>query len=264
MTHRSYCEFHLGDNLAHLHFLRHLAQAYPSERFVHAVQPCHIDNLWDAVVDLRPQVELVGLEASDLVGHGTNAWKNAGGYWQNHPLKDRYGEFYLAWFQEYARNLGMESPLGEVSDLLFDYPAILRTPASMPAHGVDVLVVNSRPCSGQLLSYDHVDCLDGVIEALVRAGHRVVVTQPSRVPGVWCTMDHMLSITDIGHLSLHAAHLVMVSTGPSWPTFNVWNAALTKTRILMLERETVELAPRTVHVRRVDELGAQLRARGLL
>lgn len=263
MTHRSYCEFHLGDNLAHLHFLLHLAQAYPSERFVHAVHQCHFDNLFEVVGFEQSNVELVTLEEAknDL---GANVWKNAGGYWESHPLKDQYGPFYLDWFRECARRMGLESPFHEVRDLLFDYPALLRRPNAMPPQPVEVLFVNSRPCSGQLMSYDHVDCLDEVIAGLVRAGRRVVVTQPTKVTGVWCTMDHLLTITEIGHLSLNAEHLVMVSTGPSWPTFNVWNVERVKTRVLLLERETVELAPRTVHVRRVGDLGMRLRELGLL
>ena len=37
MDFHTYNRFHLGDNLLHLHFLRHLALKYPEHTFIHAV-----------------------------------------------------------------------------------------------------------------------------------------------------------------------------------------------------------------------------------
>ena len=75
MTHHSYNEFHLGDNLIHLHFLRKLALKYPDEFFVHAVQPCHLLQLGEAIEDV-PNIRLDPLE--NKAAGSVNVWKNAG------------------------------------------------------------------------------------------------------------------------------------------------------------------------------------------
>ena len=55
----------------------------------------------------------------------------------------------------------------------------------------------------------------------------------------------------------------MVSTGPSWPTFNVWNQNNVQTRLLFLERERIDL-PRVIHCGTREEARARLQDQGLL
>ena len=129
--------------------------------------------------------------------------------------------------------MGLGSPFRHVTDLLFDYPALLD-----PINGAgkcewDFLVVNSRPCSGQFMAYDRVEYMTPLIGKLLAKGYSVVTTQKTEKDDEWskagryaCTVDHELSISAIGRLSLQCRHHVMVSTGPSWPTFNIWNAPL--------------------------------------
>lgn len=264
----SYCEFHFGDNLAHLHFLRALAKKYPEHTFTHAVYRCHLDQLQEAVEDL-PNIKLEDLEAPSPLfdrSAAANVWKNAAGFWQGHPYRNDYGHFYLDFFAHLAREMGLENPFMRVSDLLFDYPAI-KKPTLVGTF--DFLVVNSQPCSGQFRAYDDVNYFDPVIEALLLRGNRVAITQRSplqekfNTEKLFCTRDHDLSISGVGNISLFTPNIIMVSTGPSWPTFNVWNKETVKFRCICLDHERVNLANHYV-ARNRDEVFAALKSGGLL
>lgn len=262
-THHTYCEFHLGDNFSHLHFLRRLAREYPSHRFIHAAHACHLDQMGRVVEDL-PNISLTVLE--DKPADAINAWKNAGGFFQDHPNRENYYEFHLDWYRELARQMGLQSTMNSIEELLFDYPAIAEP--LVPDQGeFDFLVVNSRPCSGQLMAYDRVDYFDPLLAELVRKGYRVLVTQPSGVHGLVCTMDLRYSVTEIGNVSRRCRHHLMVSTGPSWPVLNVWNygggCEHDGTRILFLATERLNI-PGLVHVPDLPACRAVLQKRGLL
>lgn len=286
MTHYSHNDFHLGDNLIHLHFLRKMALVHPTEKFVHAVHECHIPQLAEAIEDV-PNVALIRIE--DKCMASVDVWKNAGatrtngqpvpnytpGFWEQHPFRQNYAWFYLAWFERLSSEMGLECPLKTYKDLWFDYPKIaqisprVRTfmELNCPDNPLDFLVVNSRPCSGQCMAYNDVEYLTPLIHELGSRYRRVACTQPmSREhPNVACTLHHHLTISEIGTLSLHADHLVMVSTGPSWPTFNVWNEKTVKLRLLLLKPdEKVDYAPNLVQVSNREDARRVLVERGLL
>lgn len=139
--HHTYNEFHLGDNLAHLHFLRGLARKYPGLNFVHAVHECHLDQLLEYVGD-ETAIALIPLELR--IPQAINAWKNAGGYFERSPLRFQYWDFHLAWFRNLAQQMGLESPFTEIRQLLLHcVPALKQPPAGYKQW--NVFVVNSRP-----------------------------------------------------------------------------------------------------------------------
>jgi hypothetical protein len=97
-----------------------------------------------------------------------------------------------------------------------------------------------------------------------RAGHKIVTTQPSRVEGILCTAKHGYTVTDIGNCSLNCRAILMVSTGPSWPTFNIWNADKIQNRIIILEHERLGLGPNEVYASDVAGAREQLQKTGWL
>ena len=62
-----------------------------------------------------------------------------------------------------------------------------------------------------------------------------------------------MTVTDIGALSRHCRFIIQVSTGPSWPTFNIFNPSTVELRAILLDNEKIEMTPNTVHVH--DEAG---------
>lgn len=233
ITHYSFCEYHLGDQIVHLNFLRKLATANPQHRFCHFMHDCYMAQMSDVVCDI-PTIELHSLEDLlrgedvNVLGPGyRNVWKNAdGGYWERHPLRNDYSNFYVAFFAKLASEMGLESPIKQPSDLLFDYPKLLEP--AWPGEEFDYLVINSRPCSGQFMAYDKLLYFDPLIEKLVKAGKRVVVTQDTSVCEAWVTSRNWrhdrpeLSITQIGNLSLRCKNIIAVATSPMFPCMNAW------------------------------------------
>ncbi len=260
MTHHTHCDFHLGDNLAHLHFLRGLAKKYPFEDFTHAVHLCHVAQLADAISDLK-NISLIPITCQ--MPGSIDAWKNAGGFWESHPLKNDYSAFYLNWFEHLAMRMGLDSPFCNREDLLFDYPAIQTRPMFPSQDRWDFLVVNSQPCSGQFMECrGDTKSLDGIIGSLA-ANYSVITTQPSS-GGVPCTQDHHLTISQIGNLSLRCSHIVMISTGPSWPTFNIWNKDTVKFRLILSDNELLNLSHNTVQVRSTSDAASVLAEKGFI
>lgn len=251
----THCDWNLGDHLAHLHYLRKQAGRYPDHRFVHAAKYDFLPQMIELVADL-PSITLIDLAYKP--SHSEDSWKNRDDYYVTHPKWADYGWFHVEFYQYLSAKLGLESPFHQPSDLLFDYPSILRR--RYPSF--DFLVINSPPKSGQLQGFDPEE-FEGLIGALLARGHSVITTAPSShvVP---CTARSALSVTGIGSLSLGCKYIVGVSTGPSWPTFNVWNTETVKLRLLMLDRERVLIAPNTEHAKNMSEVTAVLSDRGLL
>jgi hypothetical protein len=292
----SYNPWHLGDSLLHLHFLRHLAIKHPSHFFIHAVEESHLWQLGEAIEDVA-NVRLIRLEDQGRYpgARWVNSWKNVGfgpigrginvpGFWETHPLRNDFSTFYLELFGILARAMDLESPFNEAADLWFDYPKIkfgrnsqpLLRDHCAPRQGVgppefDFLVVNSVPLSRQLPAFREAQYLTPLIDELAER-YRVVVTnplqhradRPSGSPAIPCTQDYQLSITDIGTLSMHCPYLLMVSTGPSWPTFNVWNRESVKLRLILLDEEQLNLGGNTVQVPCREAARSVLVNRGLL
>jgi hypothetical protein len=263
-VHHTYNEWHLGDNATHLHFLRKLAIQHPDQHFVHAVRPALIPQLSEIVEDV-PNIELIPF--ADRPKDSVNAWRNVGyltptgGYWDNHPTKNQWAPFHVDWFAHLAEQMGLKSPIATTEDLLFDYPAIQKkTPLSQKW---SVLLVNSTPASNQYPDYDGPAYFDPIIAALQANGHTVCCTQPTKT-GIPCTSEAGLSITGIGNLSLTADHLIMISTGPSWPTFNIWNRDTVKLRIICLDnKEVIELSD-SIQVRTRQQIMTLLQSRKLI
>lgn len=287
-VHYSFCTFHLGDNIIHLNFLRALSKKYPELKFVHAVMACHLKQLLEVVEDLPNieladyETDTRFLADDAQANPIRNVWKAAFDYWPGHRLRNDWSGFYLEYFKMLAAEMDLECPFNEPKDLLFDYPNLNKIPNVVNHRGepiptiaeqefaFDFLAVNSQPCSGQLRCFDRIEYLDPLIQALCDAGKSVLVTRPTTVVGKirmnpevlpsgqpsqygqlskpMCTHDIGLTISGIGAISRRCRHHIMVSTGPSWPTFNVCNEAARRSaetplrhRIVLLEHEQLNL-----------------------
>ncbi len=250
MITRTHNAYHLGDNLVHLHFLRKVAIANPDRQFVHAAQWQYLRQLQDVIADL-PNVELKDFNYT-TPSDSINAWRGDKQFWYSHPDRNDFVKFHVeAWFPFLADRMNVENPIKCAKDMLFDYPAI-KAVKTFPIP-FDVLIINSPPGSGQFQTYSEI-AFDSIRTRMVEKGLDVVTTWPA-TPA---------SATQYGHLSLHCHTILMVSTGPSWPTFNIWNQDSVKNRIILLEPERVNLSPNTMHCATIDEAAEVLKGAGLL
>lgn len=254
-TYFTHCDWNLGDHLAHLHYLRKQAIHYPEHQFVHAANFDFLPQMIEVVSDLC-NISLIDIAYKPECSQ--DAWKNRDDYYINHAKWSDYATFYVEFFQYLSEKLGLESPIHSTTDLLFDYPAILKKRYA----NFDFLVINSAPKSGQFLGFNAND-FNELIGLLIGRGYSVVTTAPS-AHNVPCTQKSNLSVSAIGGLSLGCKYIVGVSTGPSWPTFNIWNTNSILLRILLLDREKVLIAPNTEHARTMSEIINILKNRELL
>ncbi len=262
MITRTHNAYHIGDNLVHLHFLRKVALANPDRQFVHAAQWQCLKQLADIVSDV-PNLTLTDfnyLTPSDSI----DAWRGANQFWYSHPDRLDFVKFHVeAWFPLLADRMNVENPIKCAEDMLFDYPALVAGTNLLDHPPFDILLINSAPCSGQFASFSEWQL--GILAGdLAEKGSSVISTAPTPCTKVQCTQDTRLSITDIGHLSLHCHTIVMVSTGPSWTCFNIWNQNSVKLRIILLDSERIHLSPNTMHCARIEEAAEVLKKAGLL
>jgi hypothetical protein len=250
MITRTHNGYHLGDNLVHLHFMRKVALANPDREFIHAAQWQYIRQLGDLTSDI-PNLNLMEygyLTPSDSI----NAWRGDKQFWYSHPDRNDFVKFHVeAWFPFLSDRMGVENPIKCAKDMLFDYPAIQQETPSIPTF--DVLVINSPPGSGQFTTYNEFELFE-VINRIKTKGLSVCASHPYS----------QRSITQYGYLSLHCPSILMVSTGPSWPTFNIWNQETVKNRIILLDNERVNLSPNTTHCSTIDEASEVLKGIGLI
>jgi hypothetical protein len=237
--------------LIHLNFLRRLAVEHPDCQFVHACRVNYHGQLKPVVWPLA-NVKLAPLEGRNP--NGVDAWKNygawtlRGGYAAQSPLRLKWVELHIAFFEDLARRMGLRTPIHSRDDLLFDYPAV-KEETRLPGRW-DVLVCNSKMLSSQVRGWKDRDW-DDVIEWLLKKGRSVVCTAPSRTKAV-CTAEQGISITGVGNVSLRVDRIVGCPCGPMWPTFNIWNKD--KPRIVLQGTETVALGDDTVHARNKGDL----------
>ncbi|MDE2020336.1 MAG: hypothetical protein KGJ13_08380 [Patescibacteria group bacterium] len=243
---QTHCDYNFGDSLVHLNYLRKLAVLYPEKQFVHAAKAALLPQLREVVQDI-PAISLIDL--SQKQPESINIWKNRNGDFFKHQKRYDWAGFYLEFFDILSRDLGVENPIKQPEDFLFDYPGI--TAKKYPP--IDFLIINSQPFSGQFVNFWG-EQFDWLIGKLREKKYSVVTTAPCSHP-VPCTQGHAppMSISDIGSLSLHCKYIFGVATGPIWPTFNVWNLETVKLRLLLLDGERIEIAPNTYHAESVGD-----------
>jgi hypothetical protein len=248
---QTFNEWHLGDNLIHLNFLRRLAARHPDFQFVHACRVQYHEQLKPVVWPLA-NVKIVPLKGRNpnavdaWINHG--AWTPRGGFSNNSPVRLDWAKFHAVFFADLARRMGLPMPMTSPDDYLFDYPA-LKQETDLPGHW-DFLVCNGSVMSGQLPGWKDTDW-DDVISWLIEKGHSVVCTQPTKTAAV-CTTDRHLSVTGVGNVSLRVDHIIGCPSGAMWPTFNIWNKDTP--RILVHSKAMVRLGNQTVHAKSKGEL----------
>lgn len=245
MTHHTHCALRFGDNMAALQLVRKLAQAHPEHQFVHAANLAYmrqVHQLPEVVEDL-PNVSIVDL--SQKHPDSVDLWKGADDYWYYHKNRNDYVTFMLEFYEKCSARLGLSCPITTMMDLIFDYPAIQRN--NFFSRPFDWLVINSVPMSSQFQGYSLTD-FDAVIKALC-GRYSVVTTADSPHHGQICAST--LSSTQIGNLSLYCKYILMVSTGVSWPTFNIWSYKTVQLRIVLLDSERINLGNTTIHKKSV-------------
>jgi hypothetical protein len=238
----TYNEYHLGDQLVHLNYLRKVCEQEPHLEFTHHCNPMHH-------AQLQPLCEDKPILLADLsIPPGSvNAWIGRENYFYNHPLQSDWVAFHLSWFDHLSDLLGVSNPMACREDFLFDYPA-LYTPDCKSLF--DYLIINAPPNSGQLPDYNP-EFFNNRVRNLLNEGYSVYTTHPTGMCS--STLEWGMDISDIGRLSNSARFIEGVATGPMWTTFNIFNQNKVLSRTFYCAHQTVNLTDNTVTKHRLSE-----------
>lgn len=121
-----------------------------------------------------------------------------------------YNEFYLHYFRHVLQKLTINANIQSI--LYSDNDLLVRANAIPPEYKpVDVLILNSQPCSGQYNDYNK--CIwDKYIQHLNSNSSLKIVTT-TKVEGVLCTFDQNMTIKDIAALSTQAKVVIAINSG---------------------------------------------------
>lgn len=232
----THCEFHIGDQILHIHLLRALAKQHPEVTFVHFCHACHLSQLTEVVQDL-PNVVLRDFESKawwENEIRSLNVWKNEGNAWQDSTLRYDWSSYYLWWHGVVARRMGFESPFTCREHLLHDWPALETdlVPSTEEGYIYDFLIGDSAPSSGQYSEWaDH--SKEPLAELISRLSEKWSVLTTSKLKETGC------SISYIGRISQLCKHSIMVPNGPFWATLNTHNhhSNWGRKRIILLDNQ---------------------------
>lgn len=224
---KTYNEYHLGDQLHHLNYLRKVYQEDTSIECIHYCKQEYHSQL-------LPLCEGVPITLQDLShrGDAINAWIGVDGYFYRSPLNKNWVAFHLDWFSHLSNQLGVMNPMQTPDSFLFDYPAIQK--GKYPSY--DVLIVNSVPMSGQLPDYNPW-FFNKLTKKYLDEGSSVITTFPTNL--CQSTLELGMTVTDIGALAKGVSRIQGVDTGPIWTTYNVW--ARIPTRIVYSAAHAINL-----------------------
>jgi len=234
----TFCAWHLGDNLAALHYLRSLAKARPDLLFQHFLRPQDLLQCSELVLDV-PNIKIEDITGVDLSGM-TDLWKGSDGFYFKYEHPIAFGSAFLDFFDMTSKKIGVSMPFDNVENLLFDYPAILVDRMVIP---FDVLLVNSVPLSGQFADFSDADFVQ-LARDLVLGGYSVISTK--KIPGIPCTLEAMLTVTGIANLSLRCKYLIAVCTGSMWPSFNVFGNNSLHVKFVLNSHEIIDFGKNVV------------------
>ena len=224
---RTYNEYHLGDQLHHLNFLRRVCEFNPDTEAIHYCKQEYHSQL-------LPLCEDAPITLQDLPhrGDATNAWIGADGYFYRSPLNKNWVAFHLDWFSYLSDKLGVMNPMQHPDAFLFNYPELNKK--KYPSY--DVLIVNSVPMSNQLPDYNPW-FFERLTKKYLDEGSTVITTYPTNL--CQSTLELGMSVSDIGSLAKSVNRIQGVDTGPMWTTYNVW--ARIPTRIVYSAAHAINL-----------------------
>ena len=230
----TYNEYHLGDNLVHMNFLRRACKINPELEVTHHCNPAHVGQL----IHLT---EGVPVKLSDLhiPPNAINSWIGRDNYFYNHPLRSDWCLFHLSWFDHLSTLMEISNPMACREDFLFDYPALKR---SEYPH-FDYLVINSQPLSNQFPEYSP-SFFANRVRNLLNQGLKVVTTAPTGM--CESTLDMGMSVSEIGNLSNYCDHIEGIATGPMWTTFNIFNQNKVLSRTFYCAHQNIGITDNTV------------------
>jgi hypothetical protein len=232
-----YNDYHLGDCVFHIHFLRKLTELIDDNIIFH-VADAYVEELKKHVVD-KPRIQIRGktyyFKDPGLINCHINAFGNYGEIFAK--ANGDYAECYVEFFKRLCEKHNLPNPIRTKFDMLWDSELSLASKIPTELDGeIDYFVVNAPCYSGQFLY--NPDDFSRLFEKLSKKSARIVCTHPAGAYNIPATMSHGLSLVEIARIASQSKHIVGIHTAPMIPCLNVWNIQTTEEWSLFSERET--------------------------
>lgn len=240
--------WHLGDCLYQLHFCLRLwkAQGIPSRIWC---KPEYIEELRHFI---SPGVGVSCFDIASKPDGSIDSWIGRDSFHQLHGGWNEYDTFYVDFFADLAKRVGVESPIKSREDMLFDSPAILEK--EIPEEPFVWLVINAKPQSGQW-DYDPMLFMR-LVQTFQNRRQRVITTHPSGIFNVPATVNMRLPVAAVAKLSTRVRYILAIDTGPTGSTFNIWNKDVKR---FILHKTNHFSHPNTVAVHRPEDVWRSIR-----
>lgn len=220
-----YNERHLGDCLYTIHYFNKLHKAHSKLDIHFYCNPnYHFElQLWiDGNITLHDIIQKPEDAINTWIGENDFYWKNL-----TPTFNNQFDHFYIAYFNMLSSKAGVDNPIEEIHDMLFDNKEITNG----YGNEFDYLIINSQPLSGQVDENAVQNLNKFVVEQLW--DFKIIST--ARIPNtnVACTLDYGYTLMDIAHLSCCCKNIIGIHTAPYLPCFNAFNIDTIKNWVII-------------------------------
>lgn len=235
--------YHLGDSVFTLHFLNKYKNF--DYNFNYFVKPEYITELNQHITNEK--INLFDI-TKGVPANSYNTWIGHNQFFHKYITNDNhYDLFYVKYFKMLSETLQIENFFNNKEDMLFDNSNFkISTNKSY-----DYLLINSKPFSGQLASYNERDFID-LCDYLTNKNFSFITTQ--KVKDYECTRDYKMSLIDIGNLSNYCSNIVAINTAPIIRTFTIQNINTIKNRFILDDTLTYSFNDSIYKISKVSDL----------
>ena len=198
-------------------------------------------ELQSHIVGLEDRIKLGTMQARRRYEKSTGN-KTVNTWYASIPFKrKRYkgafclNEIYLDYFQLLSKEIGVHCPFTKVDDILMNNPSILERAHKDIPEDFDILLVNSRACSGQYKK--PASTFDTFVDRL-KDRYKIIVTRHLDSGAAPCTLDYGLNLMQIGNISTKVKYVIAIATGPIIPCLNKWSIDTVQNWAILSNRST--------------------------
>jgi len=212
-----YNEYHYGDNILNLKFLRNISENLKDKNITikYYYDPIYIKN----PDELQRYVDskVVTLKSiNDKPANAVHLWMGDSNFVKNKSYTI-INEYYKLFYEKILSILGIRQE--SINTSLFqkeDYLQDIYNKLDSKFHNLDILVINAEPNSGQL-DYNK-SKMDAACIKLA-SKYKIATTSPVN-DSINCTFKDGLKLQDIGAISTHAKYIIGINSGPIVACFN--------------------------------------------
>lgn len=219
-------EYHLGDCLTHVHWMKKSCQIQREADFRFYIKPeyhkeCQLyaepfgTRIAILPFDQKPESALP-CWITPVIKEQANATPRPHrtmGATRNWELD--YPELFVRLGDQLARSCGLENPIKIKHDMVFELPPWV-SPLNGPGGEIKFLVINA-PSQCNEFEYNAADW-EWLLAECTRRGP-TICTHPNKA-GVFATWEECWTTMDLGNIAHRAENVIAIHTGPLWPCIN--------------------------------------------